>query len=120
MANLITNPVDFNGSDIVEMLLVVNDWLVDGVETRACADMLVYAADKGLITTREHFAVRFPMGTQGYEVTNLGLEMLGKYLGDEVAREAQRIRDHYRENNAHDNWQAAAVKAGLLKPARLQ
>lgn len=109
----------YGSTDLIWMLQNIGKMHVDHPNTIKHVEAILYCGDKGLITIREHFAERFPLGVKAYEVTDKGIALIEEYAGETAAIEVIEDREFYRKNSTQQAYQArveaeriaAAVKA---------
>lgn len=110
MTNTTTTPatlladVQIAGTSMRWMLSEIGGWHVESIETVSNTDAIFYAGDKGLIEIRMHYAEKYPEGVKAYELTDKGILVLERLAGEDVAAEAHRKRQFYRDNTRLLNW----------------
>lgn len=83
-------------TDVNGMLIEVGGWHVGSIIALENAAAIRYAIGRGWVQERKHY---FPDGTTtpAYELTDAGLERLGKSYGPKARANAERGRQWYRD-----------------------
>lgn len=72
--------------------------------------------ERGMITTRRHFADEYPNGIAAFEITENGLDLLEDLIGPDLTDEALEQRTWYRENSSYEGWMER-VRLAIVKRA---
>lgn len=92
------------GSTNVHFLLrEIGGWFVDCPNAREAYAAIEFVKERGWVTTRKHYAPAFPEGALAYELTDKGLEQVGKNDGLTVQAQVTKRRNWYRKH-ASQPW----------------
>lgn len=83
-----------------DTLRSIGGWHVGCINHKEYLVNVNKAKDLGLVTTRMHYAPVIPEGGEAFELTDAGIEMVGKLCGDDAKADVIKQRQWYRDNAA--------------------
>jgi hypothetical protein len=83
-------------TDLGSMLRDIGGWWVGCSNERENIVAVQHAIDRGWLQKRVHYAPMFPDGSECWELTDVGLEYLGKIAGPQTMGGADKMRNWYR------------------------
>ena len=85
------------GHDAAGMLLSIGGWHLSCENHHEYIEAVEWADQQGYLARRLHIAPAFPDGVLAFELTDHGIEAIGRYWGEKAKISALKMRQWYRD-----------------------